>query len=106
MPSRGSVAGRARRVFRKFLLKFISICQDANYHKEPIVSKWLSDVCKSLSTTVRSAVTFPLSSSISMKQYLSGNEMKIAWDVVITAMLTTSGYCCVVGKQKDYVNNV
>jgi len=84
----------------------VGLSQDANYHKEPIVSKWLSDVCKSLSTTVRSAVTFPLSSSISMKQYLSGNEMKIAWDVVITAMLTTSGYCCVVGKQKDYVNNV
>lgn len=28
------------------------------------------------------------------------------WDVIITAMLTTSGCCCVMGKQKDYVNKV
>lgn len=31
-------------------------------------------------------------------------KSQIAWDVVITSMLTTMGSCCVVGKNEDHVN--
>jgi len=51
-------------------------------------------------------VVFPLTSAFATKQYLLNNKLQMEWDVIITAMLTTSGCCCVMGKQKDYVNKV
>ena len=52
------------------------------------------------------AVVFPLTSAFTLKQNLLSNKLQIDWDVIITAMLTTCGCCCVVGKQKDFVNKV
>lgn len=70
------------------------------------MSRLLDDIYRSLSGTVMLGVALPLKSASTTKQYLLNNKLQIEWDVIITAMLTTSGCCCVIGKKKDYVNKV
>lgn len=82
------------------------ICQDLNYHEEPIVSEWLGEIHHILKDSCRLRISrSPPTSPISIKQTMF-KKSQIAWDVVITSMLTTMGSCCVVGKSEEQINGV
>ncbi|KZS14035.1 Uncharacterized protein APZ42_020662 [Daphnia magna] len=82
----------------------VGLSQDLNYHEEPIVSEWLGEIHHILKDSCRLRISrSPPTSPISIKQTMF-KKSQIAWDVVITSMLTTMGSCCVVGKSEEQIN--
>jgi hypothetical protein len=89
--------------FFSFMVYIFPI-QDSNYHEEPVVGKWLSEIYNTVLDTSNLSIRSGLSSPIQVKKML--NVSQISWDIVITSMLTTMGSCCVVGTNEDFINRV
>lgn len=83
---------------------YIFPIQDSNYHEEPVVGKWLSEIYNTVLDTSNLSIRSGLASPIQVKKML--NVSQISWDIVITSMLTTMGSCCVVGTNEDFINRV
>lgn len=79
------------------------LLQDTSYFEEPIVDEWLDAIYQTLVETSRLTIKNPPNPLV-FKQIMKKSQ--IEWDVLITAMLTTLGSCCIVGKNEDHINHV
>ena len=70
-----------------------------------MVTNWLTDIYNVVFETSKLSLGRPTSLTVSSIKEMLVNP-QIAWDVIITSMLTTMGSCCVVGKNEDYINRV
>ena len=85
------------------LMILFQFFQDPCYHERPIVTAWIADISSQIHATVDLSVKFPTRSPLKVKHIFLNSLL--AWDIIITAMLTT-GSCCVVGRNEDAINQI
>ena len=85
------------------LIILFQFFQDPCYHERPIVTAWIADISSQIHATVDLSVKFPTRSPLKVKHIFLNSLL--AWDIIITAMLTT-GSCCVVGRNEDAINQI
>lgn len=81
----------------------VGLSQDPYYHKKSLVLAWIAEIYSQLRETVDLSVQFPTHSPLGIKEIFS--KSSLAWDTIITAMLST-GSCCVVGRNENTINRV